>query len=62
MSVPLLALLFLMQVLRKALDSSGLGNVQIVAADSSFQGIASDVLKDPVLNSSVSILGLVHVD
>lgn len=42
-----------------ALDSSGLGDVQIVAADSSFQQIANDVLSDPVLNKSVSILGLV---
>ncbi len=45
------------QTLRQVLDSNGLTHVQIVAPDGSFDPLASDVLKDKDLNSSVSILG-----
>ena len=45
------------QTLREVLDISGFPSVQIVAADSDFSGISSAMLKDPKLNSSVSIVG-----
>jgi galactosylceramidase len=45
------------KTLRGALDENGFSSVQIVAADSSFSGISTAMLKDPELNSSVSIIG-----
>lgn len=45
------------KVLRATLDKAKLNNVQIVAPDGSFAGIAADVLKDPALKAAVSILG-----
>lgn len=36
---------------------NGFSSVEIVAADSDFESIASAMLKDPELNSSVSIVG-----
>ena len=46
-----------MQTLRRVLDSSGLSSVGIVASDDRFKGIAANMLKDPELNNSISIIG-----
>ena len=41
------------------MDSVELNDVQIVAADGGFSGIAADVQKDPKLKAAVSVLGSV---
>jgi galactosylceramidase len=45
------------KILRKVLDTNGFESVAIVAADTDFKSISSAMLKDPELNSSVSIVG-----
>ena len=48
---------FVFQTLRQVLDSSGLSSVGIVASDDRFKGIAANMLKDPALNDSITIIG-----
>ena len=43
------------------LDKNGLSSVQIVASDSSFEPISSDILNSSSLSDAVSIIGLVNL-